>query len=73
MVTNSIIHPRERLPLEAPNINLQQDRFFISIEEFEVRLKVMCSEIWKMRRFCKFAVNNFKKIQERRLIWGDII
>ena len=46
--------------------------FFISIEEFERILKVMCNDIWKIRSFCKFAVDNFENIEERGLIRGDI-
>ena len=72
MASNSLIHPRDRLPQVALVINLEQGRFFISIEEFEGRLKVICNEIWKIRNFCKFAADNFNKIHERPLIRGDI-
>ena len=40
MASNSLIHPRDRLRQIAPVINLEQGRFFISIEEFEARLNV---------------------------------
>ena len=56
----------------SPSINLEQGKFFISIEEFEGRLKVMCNDIWKIRNFFKFALDNFEKIEERRLMRGDI-
>ena len=59
MASNSPIHPRDRLPQIAPNINLEQGHFFISIEEFEERLKVMCGDIWRIRCFCKFTADNF--------------
>ena len=59
MASNSLIHPRDRLPQIAPNTNLEQGRFFISIEEFEKRLMVMCGDIWRIRYFCKFTADNF--------------
>ena len=72
MADNSILHLRDRLPKEAPRINLQQGRFLISVEEFEVRLNEICCELWKIKQFAKFAVDNFKNIEERHLVHGDI-
>ena len=72
MASNSLIHPGDRLSQIAPSINLEQGKFFISIEEFEGRFKVICNDIWKIRNFCKFAVDNFEKIEQRRLMRGDI-
>ena len=72
MAGNSILHPRDRLPKEATRINLEQGRFFISVEEFEARLNEICCELWKITRFAKFAVNNLKKIEGRRLVQVDI-
>ena len=72
MASNSLIHPWDRLSQIAPTNNLEQGRFFISIEEFEERLNIICNDICRIRCFCKFAADNFKKIQERRLICGDI-
>ena len=72
MAGNSILHPRDRLPKEATRINLEQGRFFISVEEFEARLNEICCQLWKTKQFVKFAVNNFKNIEERCLVHGDI-
>ena len=72
MARNSLIHPQDRLLQIPPSINLQQGKFFISTEEFEGRLNAICSEIWEIRQFYKFAVDNFKKIEERHLICEDI-
>ena len=72
MADNSILHLRDRLPKEAPRINLQQSRFLISVKEFEARLNEICCELWKIKQFAKFAVDNFKNIEERRLVHGDI-
>ena len=72
MAGNSILHPQDRLPKEALRINLEQGRFFISVKEFEARLNKICCELWKIKQFAKFAVENFKKIEERRLVHGDI-
>ena len=72
MTNNSILHPRDRLPQITSRINLEQGRFFISVEEFEVRPSVICGELWKIRQFAKFAVDNFKKIEERPLLCENI-
>ena len=38
MAYNTILHPRDRLPQEAPIINLEQGCFFISREEYLTRI-----------------------------------
>ena len=55
-----IFHPRDRLPKIAPTIILEKDRFFISAEEFDIRVKT-CTEFWKIEEFIKFTLKNYKK------------
>ena len=74
-----IHHPRERLPMIAPKIleidpkiNVMHGRFFITKEKFEARANQICFYLWKILAFAKFAIDNFLKIKERRLMFGDI-
>ena len=78
--TNPIIlhHPRERLPMLAPkileidsNINVMYGRFFITKEDFEVRVNQICFCLWKIHAFAKFAIDSFHKIKDRHLMCGD--
>ena len=56
MAQNNLpIHPRERLPLTAPQIlnskpyiDLQHGRFVITNEECEMRINVICFQFWKI-------------------------
>ena len=56
MAQNNLpLHPRERLPHAAreilnsiPNVDLQHGRFFITNEEFEMRVNVICFQFWKI-------------------------
>ena len=72
-------HPRERLPQPAPHIlqtepkiDLQQGRFYISVEEFESRVSYICSQLWKIQAFPNFVTENYRKIKERHLVFGDL-
>lgn len=55
-----IFHPRDRLLKIVPTIILEKDRFFISTEEFDIRVKT-CTEFWKIEEFIKFTLKNYKK------------
>ena len=76
---NLPIHPRERLPTTAlqvldsvSKIDLQIGRFFISNEEFELRINSICFKFWKIQAFSKFARDNYHKIRERHLVYGNL-
>ena len=76
---NLPIHPRERLPTTAlqvldsvPKVDLQIGRFFISNEEFELRINSICFQFWKIQAFAKFVRDNYHKIRERDLVYGDL-
>ena len=69
---STILHLRDRLPKIAPRINLELGRFFISTEEFNARVNEICCELWRIKKFAKFAVGNFRKLKERHLEHGDI-
>ena len=77
MAQNNLpLHPRERLPHTAPeilnskpNADLQHGRFFISNEEFKMRVNVLCFQFCKIQSFAKFIVpNNYRKVNDRRLV-----
>ena len=82
MAQNSLValrHPRERLPQPAPQIlhtepkiNLQHGRFYISAEEFELRVSCICFQLWKIQKFAKFVTKNYRKIKERQLVFEDL-
>ena len=74
-----LYHPHERLPWLAPNVSglepkvdLQHGTFFITNEEFEVRVNGNCFYLWNIQGFGKLAVDNYKKIKERHLACGDL-
>ena len=76
---NLPIHPRERLTTAAPQVldfvpkvDLQVGRFFISNEEFESRINSICFQFWKIQAFAKFVHDNYHKIRERHLVYGDL-
>lgn len=72
MAHNTILHPRDRFPKEAPIINLEQGRFFISREKFLLRMVALSCELQRIKNFCKFNVKNYHKIIAGNLIYGDI-
>ena len=80
MAQNNLpIHPRERLPLTAPqilnskpNIDLQHGRFVITNEECEMRINVICFQFWKIHSFAKFVCDNHQKISDRRLVFANL-
>ena len=72
MAYNTILHPRDRLPQEAPIINLEQGCFFISREEYLTRIVAVSCDLERIKDFCKFTVKNYHKIIARSLIYGDI-
>ena len=72
-------HPRERLPHIAPQVldsspkvDLQFGRFFVTEEEFDMRLNAICFQFWKIQAFAKFVKDNHHKIRERHLVYGDL-
>ena len=74
-----IHHPRDGLPQLAPEIlqvepkiHLQHGWFFITVKEFKARVSGICFYLWKIQAFAKFAVDNFKKINESHLVQGDL-
>ena len=76
---NLPIHPWERHPTTAlqildsvPKVDLQIGRFFISNEEFELRINSICFQFWKIQAFAKFVRDNYHKIRERHLVYGDL-
>ena len=73
-------HPRGRLPQPAPQIlqtepkiDLQQGRFYISVEEFESRVSCICFQLWKIQAFPNFVTENYRKIKERHLVFGTCL
>ena len=55
-------HPRERLPTIAPQIldsvpkiNLEIGRFFVSDDNFELRVNEIAFQHWKIQYFAKFV------------------
>ena len=77
---NLPIHPRERLPHTAPHalesnpkIDLPLGRFFITVEEFNLRVNAICIQFWKIQTFAKFVKENHHKIKERHLVYGDLL
>ena len=65
---NLTLHPRERLPNIAPemlnskpNVNLQDGRFFITNEEFEMRINVICFQFWKIQSIAKSVHDIYQK------------
>ena len=75
---NLSLHSRERLPHTAPeilnskpNVDLQHSRFFITKEEFQMRINVICFQFWKIQSFAKFVHDNYQKINDRHLVCGD--
>ena len=55
-------HPRERLPTIAPQIldsvpkiNLEIVRFFVSDDNFELRVNEIAFQHWKIQYFAKFV------------------
>ena len=76
---NLLIHPWERLPTTAlqvldsvPKVDLQIGRFFISNEEFELRINSICFQFWKIQVFSKFVCDNYHEIRERYFVYGDL-
>ena len=72
-------HSRDGLPQLAPEIlqvepkiHLQHGSFFITVEEFKARVSGIYFYLWKIQAFAKFAVDNFKKINESHLVQGDL-
>ena len=76
---NLPIHSRERLPTTAPQVldsvpkvNLQIGRFFISNEGFKLRINSIYLQFWKIQAVAKFLRDNYHKIRERHLVYGDL-
>ena len=51
---------------------MQHGRFFITNEEFEMKVNVICFQFWKIQSFAKFAYDNHRKIKDRHSIFGDL-
>ena len=46
-------------------------RFFVSEDEFELRINEIALQLWKIQYFAKFVNDNHHKVKERHLISGD--
>ena len=66
------IHPRDRLSKIAPQLNLGQGRFFISVAEFNGRVKGISCDTERIKSFTIFPINNYERIKQRRQIFGDM-
>ena len=56
----------------SPKMDLQFGRFFITEEEFEFRINAVCFQFWKIQAFSKFVKENYRKIIEKHLVYGDL-
>ena len=73
------MHPRERHAHVAPpvlnscpKVDLQFCIFFITEEEFELRINAVCFQSCKIGAFAKFVKDNHRKIKEKHLVYGDL-
>ena len=46
-------------------------RFFVSEDEFELRINEIALQLWKIQYFAKFVNDNHHKVKEKHLISGD--
>ena len=67
---NLPIHPR--VLDSVPKVDLQIGRFFISNEEFDLRINSISFQFWKIPTFAKFVRDNYHKIRERHLVYGGL-
>ena len=80
MAQNNLpVHPKERLPLPAPQIldskptiNLHHGRFFHNKRRTRNESKCDIFTIWKIQSFAKFVYDNYQKIKDRHLVCGDL-
>ena len=77
---NLSVRPRERLPTVVPQIlgpdskvDLQHGRFFITNEEFELRIDAICVQFWKIQPFSKSACDKCQRIKERHFVCGNLL
>ena len=63
----------QTLPKMTPHINLELGRFFISVEEFHLRVQQISCETEKIKSFSTLAINNFKRVQHQRLVYGNMV
>ena len=84
MAQNDVVacprHPRERRHTIAPQIldsvpkvNLQVGRFFVSDNEFELRINEIAFQLWKIQYFAEFVNDDKHRVKKRHLISGDVI
>ena len=52
------LHPQDRLPKIAPQLNLCQSRFVISVAEFNGCVKGISCDTERIKSFAIFAINN---------------
>ena len=67
-----LLHPRDRLPQPASYISLEIGRFFITRDEFEVKVNQIGHDLQKIMDFAVFVRANKHKLTDRSLICGDI-
>ena len=80
MARNNLpVHPRERLGTVPPQIlgpdsklDLQHGRFFITNQEFELRIDAICFQFWKIQAFSNFGCDNHNRIKERHFVCGNL-
>ena len=63
------LHPSDRLSTRRCT---EPSRFWISIEEFNGRVQVISCNLERIKSFTVFAKNNYDRIMQRRLLFGDI-
>ena len=77
---NFMMHPGDRLPQPAigvldtkPEDNFQFGRFFILDTDFESRIATINYQFWRSQAFAVFLRDNYKKVNNRGFIHGDLI
>ena len=67
-----LLHLRDRLPQPAPYISLEIGQFFITRDEFEIKVNQTGHDLQKIMDFAVFVRANKHKLTDRNLICGDI-
>lgn len=70
--SSRLLHLHDRLPKIAPTVILERDRFLITKEEFQIKVKICC-EFWHIKEFTKFCIDNYENIKQKQIsIASDI-
>ena len=67
-----LLHPRDRLPKIAPQLNVGQGRLFISVAEFNGRVKGISCDTEGIKSFAIFAMDSYERIRQRRQLFGNM-